>query len=420
MPLVSRVPLRLTLTLASIIIIAAVSAVVAIAIDRGLDDDDRIVETLGAAVQPTPSAAAEPTARATPLPRDPPVVFEGLPPGYRIESLLTGLDAPAAFDGAPDGRIFYVEQVAGRVRVIEDGVLREEPWYVLPDPHVQRDQTFVSELGLVGITVDPNTRGGTFIYIYYSAGYWTGRRTTKLVRLRDQDGVGVEPVTIFEAEGAPECCHIAGALTWLPDGTLLVGVGDHETPEAAQDLSSPFGKVLRINRDGSAPADNPFAGRPDADPRVYAFGLRNPFGVAAAADDMFVLDNGEFGFDTIHRLTPGTNYGWPSESLDDSVVVAEPLLTYLESQGLAGAILYQDGPLDAFEDTVLFCQFHRGGALHRFDPTPERLQPEDVIVAPGCSSGIRQLADGYVYYLDYVNGALLRITDAAAPPFRRP
>jgi hypothetical protein len=69
---------------------------------------------------------------------------------------------------------------------------------------------------------------------------------------------------------------------------------------------------------------------------------------------------------------------------------------------------------------VLFCQFHRGGALHRFDPTPERLQPEDVIVAPGCSSGIRQLADGYVYYLDYVNGALLRITDAAAPPFRRP
>ncbi|MEX0749714.1 MAG: hypothetical protein WD359_02815, partial [Dehalococcoidia bacterium] len=64
------------------------------------------------------------------------------------------------------------------------------------------------------------------------------------------------------------------------------------------------------------------------------------------------------------------------------------------------------------------CQFHRGGALHRFAPQPARLQADDVILAPGCSSGIRQFADGYVYFLDYVNGALLRIADEDAPPLR--
>jgi glucose/arabinose dehydrogenase len=238
------------------------------------------------------------------------------------------------------------------------------------------------------------------------------------VRLRDQDGVGVDPQTVLEIQGTPDCCHIAGSLTWLPDGTLLVGVGDHETPEAAQDLSSPLGKLLRINRDGTPPRDNPFVGQDGADPRIYAYGLRNAFGVAVdPAGPMFVLDNGEFGYDTIHRLEPGLNYGWPSDSLDETDVVAEPLLTYLESNGLAGAIAYGGGPLEAFAGTVLFCQFHRGGALHRFDPTPARLTSDDVIIAPGCSSGIRQLADGYVYFLDYVNGALLRITDDAAPPF---
>ena len=76
---------------------------------------------------------------------------------------------------------------------------------------------------------------------------------------------------------------------------------------------------------------------------------------------------------------------------------------------------YRDGPLTAFDGSVLFCQYHRGGALHRFDPAPDRLQADDVVIASGCSSGIRQLADGYVYFLDYVNGSLLRIADENAP-----
>lgn len=407
-PVVSFSPVRVAVSVVSLAFVGVVAAIIGIAVERSLNGAGPVVETLGAAVEPAP--------RATALPRDPPVVFEGLPAGYRIENLLSGLSAPAALDGAPDGRIFFVEQFTGRVRVIEGGVLRDAAYYVVPDLYLQDDQTFVSELGLVGVTVDPDTTSGVYVYIYYSAQSAAGARTTKLVRIRDVRGAGVEPQTVLEVEGAPACCHIAGALTWLRDGTLLVGVGDHENAEAAQDLSSPLGKVLRINRDGTPPRDNPFVGRDGADPRVYALGLRNPFGVAAdPAGPAYVLDNGEVGFDTVYLLEPGANYGWPAHAVDPQAIVATPLLTYLESTGLAGAVAYRDGPLTAFDGSVLFCQYHRGGALHRFDPAPDRLQADDAVIASGCSSGIRQLADGYVYFLDYVNGSLLRIADENAP-----
>jgi glucose/arabinose dehydrogenase len=130
-----------------------------------------------------------------------------------------------------------------------------------------------------------------------------------------------------------------------------------------------------------------------------------------------VLDNGELGFDTVHRLEPGVNYGWPSSAIDDPSKAAKPLLTYLESTGPAAAIAYGEGPLVDFRDRLLFCQFHRGGALHVFNPEPERLEVDDVVLASGCSSGIRQMPDGYVYFLDYLNGSMMRIVDGNAPPF---
>ena len=128
--------------------------------------------------------------------------------------------------------------------------------------------------------------------------------------------------------------HLAGGLTWLPDGTLLVGVGDHEDSDGAQDLSRPNGSVLRINRDGSPPPDNPFVNDPNAEPRIFAFGLRNPFGVASDSRGlMYVLDNADVGFDTVYQLRAGANYGWPSSAVPKTATVQAPIHTYLESTG---------------------------------------------------------------------------------------
>lgn len=352
-------------------------------------------------------------------PRDPPVFFKSLPTGYHVESVASGLTFPTSIDGAPDGRIFVAEQT-GNVRVIgADGVLDPEPYYVVPDLLDEASVGLLSELGLVGLTVEPDASDGLQLYLYYSAEQDDGRRSTKLVRIEDEGGRGARPETIVEVDARAECCHIGGALTWLPDGTLLVGVGDHEDPASAQDRASPKGAVLRINPDGSPPPDNPFAGDDGADPRLFAYGLRNPFGVAAnGLDRAFVLDNGDFGLDSVNALTAGGNYGWPAYARPDGFVLIKPLHMYLESTGLAGAIVY-DGPLDAFDDDLLFCQYHNGGALHWFDAEANE-GDRDSVLGSGCSSSLRQLPDGAIYLLDWVPGEVRRIVAGATPAAQTP
>ena len=183
--------------------------------------------------------------------------------------------------------------------------------------------------------------------------------------------------------------------------------GAHRDPPRTADA---VGKVLRITRVGLAPPDNPFYGNQQADPRVYAYGLRNPFGVAADPfGQQYVLDNGEIGFDTVHELEPGENYGWPASARANNADVHEPLQTYQESLGLAGATVYR-GKLSAFDGDLFFCQFHRGGALHWFPISDDPIE-FDRILTGGCSSAVHVLPDENLYLMDYFTGTLYRITN---------
>jgi glucose/arabinose dehydrogenase len=339
--------------------------------------------------------------------RDQPYIYAPLPPGYRLETVTSGLTGPAAFDGAADGRIFVVEQFSGIVRVIENGAVRQDPYFTVSDLHTEAERGFVSELGLVGLTVEPGSSPVSLL-LYYSGITAEGERSTKLVRVRDENGRGILGETLLEIPLASGCCHIGGGLTWLADGTLLVGVGDHEQAALAQSLSSPAGKVLRITPDGLPPADNPYVGNVWAEQRMFAMGLRNPFGVAADPQGrMYVLDNGEIGFDRVYELREKGNYNWPSSEVPDGVETEEALQTYQESLGLASAVVYR-GPLAAFDGDLFFCQFHRGGALHWFPITDDPLDV-DRILAGGCSSAIRVLPDGWLYFVDYFDGTMYRI-----------
>lgn len=391
MPRTSSFP-SLLLVIAAIAFVAVVAFGVALGVGALRDSGD------------------EPAAEEPELLRDPSAWYGSIPAGVSIENVVGGFDAPSALTGTADGRIFVTEQFAGAVRVVRDGAIDPEPWYVVPDLYTQESVNFVSELGLVGVLADPDAAGGIKLYIYYAAISDAGVRTTKLVRLTERDGRGVEPATIFEVEGDPICCHIAGAMDWLPDGTMLVSVGDHSVPESAQDLSQPTGKILRIDRDGNAPRDNPFVGRDGVDERIYAYGLRNAFGVAIdpLGERSYVLDNGELGFDKIYELKAGANYGWSGIGVERPAGAETDLHTYFESMGLAGAVVYR-GPIERFAGDLFFCQFHRGGALHWYDF--ERLEPftDDFVIAPGCTTGLRVLPDGGLYYLDYGPGSLIRI-----------
>ena len=330
-----------------------------------------------------------------------------LPPGYRIESLLDGLDLPTAIASTPDGRLLITEQTTGRVRVVEGGVLLDEPWveipvYYLPD-------TFLQELGLVGITVDPEFEENRYVYLYYTEPTESGHHTV-LARARDENGRATDLTPILTIERAPEKTHIAGGLAFDNTGALLVGVGDHEESASAQRLGEPAGKILRIDRDGNAPPDNPFVDREGADPRVYAYGVRNPFGIAVdrANGRMYLGDNREIAGDALYELEAGANYGWP----DHPVVLREPLLIYEEPLGVAGVTVYNGTVLPDFTGDVFFCTFHGGGGLHWSDTDALAgfdLARRDRLIAPGCSTGVTTGADGFLYFLTY-GGQLLRIS----------
>ena len=332
-----------------------------------------------------------------------------LPTGYRIEALLDGLDLPTSIAALPDGRFLITEQTAGRVRVVQDGRLLDEPWFELP-VFVQEESFAVQELGLVTVAVDPRFVENAFVYIYYTEQRDGATGRTIFARLREVDGKGADLTPLVIIEQAPEKSHIAGGIAFQGDAILL-GVGDHEQQELAPKLDSPVGKVLRIDRDGRPLPDNPFAGRADADPRVYAYGLRNPFGVAVdpVTGRAYITENRETAGDAVYELEAGADYGWPAYQ----VALRRPLVLYDRPMGAAGLTAYQNDALPAFTGDLFFCTFHVGGALHWLETDALEgfdISRRDQVIAPACTSGVTVGADGFIYFLDFEEGKLLRIS----------
>ena len=340
---------------------------------------------------------------------DPPPHFAALPAGYAIETVVSGLRQPTAIAFTPDGAMLVAEQ-SGALRVVRDGRLESRPLYKF-DSYTPMAPEGFSELGLDGLAVDPDFATNGYVYAYYSARDPDYR--TVLARITDDGGRGTDLKEIFSLSVAsPPCCHIAGSLRFAPDGTLFVMVGDHQQETAAQDVRSPFGKVLRINPDGMPPADNPFVTDPRADRRVYAYGLRNPYDIAIDPKTFraYATENGFTGQDAIVEVKRGANYGWPGYALALPLSrMEQPLLFYHNPLGPSGAEFYRGSALPALDGTLLFCQFHQGGALHavRFDR--DGTPVDDAVIATGCTSDVLTGPDGFVYFVDYLGGVVYRI-----------
>ena len=334
-------------------------------------------------------------------------LLTSLPTGYRLEVLLDGLALPTSIAATPDGRLLITEQETGRVRVVRDDRLLDETWFELP-VYAADVENIVQELGLVSMAVDPRFGENQFVYIYYTEERSGGGRRTVLARLRDADGRGTDLVELVSIELAPERRHIGGGIAFVDD-TIFLGVGDHERPRLAHELGSLAGKVLRIDRDGRAPPDNPFVDRAGADPRVYAYGLRNQISVAAdrVTGRAFVTENREIAGDALYELEEGADYGWP----EHEVTLRRPLVVYNRPAGAAGMIVYRGNALPEFAGDVFFCTFHSGGALHWVEQEVESgTRRVDRVIAPACTSDVAEGADGFLYFLDFVTGKLMRIS----------
>jgi glucose/arabinose dehydrogenase len=310
---------------------------------------------------PIPTSAP-PTSTASPTPTPSPRIGAAIV--ENVQLVAAGLRAPWAVDLAPDGRLFVTER-AGTVRIVKlgpGGGLQTVPWATVPASTSPN-----GEKGLLGIAIDPQFASNSFVYLYYSYAPPGGGTRNKVVRMRDQNGLGTEETIVLD--GIPgNDNHDGGRLKFGPDGKLYVTTGDAENGSNAQNASSLAGKVLRLNKDGSIPTDNPTAGSP-----VWSLGHRNVQGIAWQPDTgaLYETEHGPSDpfpnccNDEVNLIVPGGNYGWPTvrggagdQRFRDPLVDSGRLETWAPS---GAAFATKPGPL---RGSLIFATL-RGQHLHR-------------------------------------------------------
>jgi glucose/arabinose dehydrogenase len=344
------------------------------------------------------------------------------PPGFSAMRMATGtVSAPVAAALAPDGRFFVVEQ-AGNVRIIKNNVL-------LATPFVSLTVDSQGERGMVGIAVDPDFLVNKYIYVYYtvpaSAGNPARNRISRFTATNDTAAPGSGTVILNLDPLGASLIHNGGALHFGKDGKLYVAVGDNATNTPAQSLDSYHGKILRINKDGSAPPDNPFPTGSEQRKRVWALGLRNPFtfNVDHETGKIFVNDVGGSSWEEINDATlPGRNFGWPSTegkfNQASFPTFTNPVYAYAHGTGdgvgcaiVGGAFISPSNPLypSVYRGKYLFQESCNNwlNILDLSGPSPVR-SPFATQVHTN-SLGLMTEIDGYMYYLHRGGGALYKI-----------
>ena len=238
----------------------------------------------------------------------------------KVTGIVGGLNHPwsVAF---VDARTMLVTERPGRLRVIRDGVLLQQPAWQSPPPPGK------GTAGLHFVALHPNFAQNKWAYVSHPK-YGTQGNTLAVSR-GEFDGTTLANVReIFVAEAWETSGNLAGRIYFAPDGMLYVTVGDRDrlccvgTEDnslrmKAQDLSNHVGKTLRLRDDGTAPPDNPFVGRAGARPEIFTYGHRNGYGLAFNPDSKQVwqAEIGPLGGDEVNVLEPGHNYGWPVVSM---------------------------------------------------------------------------------------------------------
>ncbi|MEM1342744.1 MAG: PQQ-dependent sugar dehydrogenase [Pseudomonadota bacterium] len=331
-----------------------------------------------------------------------------------ITPVLRGLNEPWAVGFLPDGGFLVTLRGGSLLRVGADGTVAE----VSGVPAVQAG----GQGGLLDVLVprDFAQSGEIFLTFAKRQGF---REGTALARAR-LDGNSLSAVeVIWElTPGSAGGRHFGSRVVEGADGALYVTIGDRGERPSAQDLSNENGTVVRVNRDGSVPGDNPFLDTAGAAPAIYSYGHRNPQGAAIASDGtLYVVEHGAAGGDEVNRVEAGLNYGWPVIAYGqhysggqigvgtEAPGMEQPLHFWDPSIAPSGLAIYEGEMFPEWQGDLLV------GALafdliSRLDPdsgmteveqiqTPETGRVRDIRVAP----------DGAVWFLSVNDSTLYRM-----------
>ena len=278
---------------------------------------------------------------------------------FRLEPVLSGLAVPVSMAMAPDGRVFYNELLTGNVRIVD---IVSGAWRLRPASFYHVDVGQGRDQGLLGLVLDPNFTTNHYVYIYYVT---RDGKKNRLIRLKEVNGEGTEETLILDTLLANEI-HNGGVPRFGPDGKLYVTIGEFNNRNLAQDPGSLGGKILRLNADGTAPGDNPSFFR---DPRIYAMGLRNSFGMVfhPQTGHLWITENGPDRDDEVNRIVRGGNYGWPIVTgIANDPRFLDPIVDFTPPFGPTGIVTIPQNSLypTAFHNNLLFAEVN-GGTLRR-------------------------------------------------------
>jgi glucose/arabinose dehydrogenase len=176
---------------------------------------------------------------------------------------------------------------------------------------------FEGQGGLLDVALDPQFAGYRTIYWTYAEPRDGGNGTALAKGVLSANDSAVENVQVIfrQMPTFASRLHFGSRIVFTPDGKLFLALGERSVPEArvhSQDLNSHFGKVVRLNLDGSVPEDNPFVGRSDAKPEIWSYGHRNIQAAALDAEGkLWTIEHGPRGGDELNQPQAGLNYGWP-------------------------------------------------------------------------------------------------------------
>jgi glucose/arabinose dehydrogenase len=341
----------------------------------------------------------------------------------RVVTVAEGLEHPWGVAFLPDGRALVTER-PGRLRIIGADGKPGAPLEGVPAVSA------TGQGGLLDVQLDPDFAKNRFVYLSYAEPREGGNGTAVARGTLGERGLeGVQ--VIFRQDVTINGRHHFGSrLVFDRSGRLFVTLGDRNSERArAQTLDSHIGKVVRIERDGKVPADNPFVGRADAKPEIWSYGHRNVQGAALhpVTGELWTNEHGPRGGDELNRTLAGLNYGWPKvtygveysgKTISESATapgIEPPVHYWVPSIATSGMLFYTGSKFpewsgDAFVGGLVAQQ------LSRLEMDGNRVVSEEVLLKGVLKERVRDVEqgpDGYIYLLtDEDNGKLLRLEPA--------
>jgi glucose/arabinose dehydrogenase len=315
------------------------------------------------------------------------------PVAFKVETVASNLEVPWSIVFAPGGRILFTER-PGRLREIVGGKLVEKPIHTFK-------VSIAAETGLMGLCLHPDFAKNKLLYVSFA----DSRSSVRVVRYKETaDGLSEEKVIIADLPAAQ--FHAGCRIKFGPDKKLYITTGDATTRDIAQDLNSLGGKVLRLNDDGSIPADNPFVAREGARHEIWSYGHRNPQGIDWMANGAMVeTEHGPSGFDgpgggdEVNIIEKGKNYGWPvvhHKASHEGMV--SPLIEFTPAVAPGSVLAYKGSKFPEWKGSIFFGGLV-GEGLYRVVLDGRRVvSHEKVISDMGRIRALAEAPDGTIYF----------------------